>query len=243
MRIELDDVNQRIFIDDEAVAALHSWVTTQDDATADQLTALDVIRDELLHPALQPVAEAMTEQFCHLTLTVAGAGGVGTHRIWAAPGILVAVAHLREDLSEVLLSAPQFVAAALARLTRLGVRPRLTGGPLRPDPDALTSLFTADSRARADAAGYLADQAPTAWAEWAEALRTDLWRAWRLDVDWLAPDGVETGRQLAVVDTQAGAVEVRWPAPNQPQLEPITPTDLWRAFVAILPGDDELPAA
>lgn len=241
MRVELDEADERVFVDDEAVGALHSWVTTGDSAAADRLTALDVVRDELLHPALQPLSEAMTEQFCHLTLTVAGSGGVATNRIWAAPGVLVAVAHLRDDLSEVLVSAPQFVAAALARLTRLGVRPRLDGGPLRPDPDALTALFTTEAGARTDAASHLADQAPTAWAEWAQALRTDLWRAWRLDVDWLDADGTEVGRQLAVVDTQAGAVEVRWPAPNRPQLEPITPTDLWRAFVAILPGDDELP--
>lgn len=240
MRIELDETNARVFVDDEAVAALHSWATTGDHGAGAGLGEIDMLRGELLHPALQPLAEAMTQQFCHLTLTVAGSGGVATSRLWAAPGLLVAVAHLRDELSEVLLSSPQFIAAALARLTRLGVRPRLTGGPLRPDLDALTSLFTTHAPSRTEAATYLADQAPTAWAEWAGALRTDLWRAWRLDVAWVQADGAEAGRQLAVVDTQGGAVEVRWPSPNRPQLEPITPTDLWRAFVAILPGDDEL---
>ncbi|MEE6294894.1 hypothetical protein [Georgenia wangjunii] len=243
MRIDWDVTTGRLLLDEAGVGVLRAWLDDGDGAAGERLARAGVIEGEALHPALAPVADALGRPFCHLALTVGGAGGVSVHRTWASPGALVTFAHVRDDVYEVLLTPPEFVAAGVARLARLAVRPRLAAGSAELDVEALAALFAPDARTRAMAADDLAGRAPESWHAWAEALRTERWRAWRLDVLWVGTEGTQVGRQLTVVDTGAGAVEASWAAATGAQLVPTTATALWKRLVGILPTDDELQPA
>lgn len=237
--MRFDVREERLFLDEAALESLRGWLEAPDDQATEELVTAGMLPDATLHPALVPLAEAMASQVCHLTLTVSGSRAVTTHRLWLTPQLLVTAAWSREDRWEILTTTSPFVAAALARLARLGVRPRLPGEPVAADIDAVTDLFAPTGPDRQRAAGYLARTAPPAWEAWSSALRDDLWRAWRLDAEWIDPDGDQVARQLAVIDTSGGAVEIDWPTPA-PQLSPTTPARLWELFVAILPADHEL---
>lgn len=239
MRIE-QDTTGRLFVDEAGVATLRDWLEDGDAAAGERLTGIGMLTAGALHPALEPVAEALTEPFCHLIVSVAGAGGVAVHRAWAAPGVLVVFAQLRDDEYEVLTSPPEFTTAGIARLIRLGVRPRLAPDTCGLDIEALGGLFGVEAGMRAGAARHLADAAPASWDAWATELRNELWRAWRLDVLWVGPDGSQVGRQLTAVDTNGGIAEAGWSVSTGARLVPTTPTALWGKLVAILPTDDEL---
>lgn len=240
MTIQHDADTGRTFVDEDGLGMLRAWLGDGDAAAARRLEQAGMLEGDNLYPALQPVAYALAEPFCHLVLDVAGPGGVVTHRGWAAPEVLVFFAHHHDETYEVLTAPPEFTPAGLARLTRLGVRPRLAAATHPLDVDALESLFAPDRDVRATGAVHLADTAPAERQAWAQRLRTELWRAWRLDVVWVGPDAQRTARQLTVLDTDVGMLEIGWSAGTGPNLRATTPTDIWGRFVSILPADAEL---
>lgn len=178
----------------------------------------------LLSPVLRPSAQ--------LDVTVSGTIDAVLHQLWLGAGAGTALAHSQGAMYEVLPFPSVLTPRTVARLVRLGPRPRLA--PLTLLVDEVSDMLSDDAAVRTTAAQAVADAAPSAWPGWSDALRSGSWRLWRVEVRW--PDGDGLGAAgIAVLDTPAGLTGVMAASDGTPHLVPTDPTSVWRALAALVP--------
>lgn len=135
----------------------------------------------------------------------------------------------------------------MAKVVRLGPRPRLTPGALECPVVVVAGLSAPDAGQRAASVDRLAETCPTEWVEWVEQLRGGRWRMWSARTTWPATNMTPTGRAVTVLDNSAGVVRVAEPqvdvadATDQTSLTATTPTEIWREVTRLLPTDAALP--
>jgi hypothetical protein len=128
----------------------------------------------------------------------------------------------------------EFVPTTVARLTRLGLRPRLAEASMPVDAAILDALWSLDDTVRLEAIRSIAAGGGPDWPALAAQIDSGEWRFWVADVTW--PSGQ---RRLAVLDTQAGLLTLGGEA-DAMLIVPTTPTEVWRRLASILPGDADL---
>lgn len=221
-----------------------------DPATLDPTAGvvLDQAWNELLDAGVissqgQP-AEAFEARFSALVgpwltvqLDIFGPVGSDAHRAWVGPTAGCAAAHVSDGWYDLLPVAPAGVAAALARLGRLGPRGQATGeGGVIPT-QALDELYAPGG------AASLAD-ALSGWSEIAAQIRAMNWRILQLETAWApglfaaSSDAEAANMALLLLDTTAGYLGLE-PEGAEVRLTALTPTDVWQ----ILIGMTQPPAA
>jgi hypothetical protein len=176
---------------------------------------------------------------CRVRLTATDHGGrEWTGEGWIGRNGLATVLFDAEPDSEYVTMPAESLPAALARWIGLGPRPRLGTEPLRLPHDLAERLLGADPTDRRRVADRLASDSPGAPAlRVVEAIVAGPWLSWRVAIDGTDVDSA--GRELWLVDTGAGMVAVQ-PDRSEAIWWPMTPTEVWRLLVRLLPTDDEL---
>jgi len=221
-----------------------------DPAADAALEVAGVLADGVPHPAVEALTAPARSARCVVEVSVAGARGTTGHRVYVAPEAATALLHVDDGVVQVVADRPDGVPALLARVVRLGPRPRLADDGA---PEAVAvgvaatdaaGLTLPDRSSVAAAADRLAAAAP--WSAYGDALRAGTWRLWTARATWPGPDDEPGGRAVTVLDTPAGLTEVHGldaPEPGPVRLAPATPSTVWLALVRLLPADDELPGA
>jgi hypothetical protein len=185
-----------------------------------------VVRDGGLHPLVADAMRSVAAPVCRLRLDLAGEDGppkAGDG--WLAGDGAALLLDLPEAGLRDLVSVPtDLVPAAIARLVRLGPRPR---------PEAEAPVFGPDL-----VAGLLAAD-PTDRRRAADALSLSGWRSWLAQMAWSDPRSGLTGRAVQVIDAEAGLFLVDDDG-ERTTLWPTTPSAVWRLLVLLLPKSDEL---
>jgi hypothetical protein len=134
--VAFDDRTGRLRLDQPTFDRLVAWSLGDEEAAAGPALAalreLGAVRPGAAHPALAPGLLAVTEPVCRLRLRLVdergrASEGDGWVRADAASLLLDLPAGLRDFVTV----HPAFVPAALARVVRLGPRPRVRSGPVR----------------------------------------------------------------------------------------------------------------
>jgi hypothetical protein len=198
------------------------------------LTSAGVLVDLRPHPLLAPGLAAVRSPVCTLDVRVAGAAGVQTHQGWVAAEAAGFLLQSHGEIVEFLTTGPTFVPAGLARILALGPRPRPSVAPFTTPADLVDQLLNDDPSIRAGAIEAL----PAAATVAAESG----WRASHSLVAWTGIDGHPAGRDLVLLDTPVGLfVAERDPdVEEQARWSTVCATDVWRALITLLPGDEEL---
>jgi hypothetical protein len=162
-----------------------------------------------------------------------GEGWVAGH----AAGFLLPVQGKR---CELVVVHPGFVPERLARTVGLGPRPRApTARPVALGTGLLDELTAPDPGRRAGALQRVPDPGPEAALAVAHAIATGFRARWEVVMRWLPAPGSTGRRAMQVIDTETSLWAVE-PADTGLMVSPTTPTAVWRRFVTLLPGDDEL---
>jgi hypothetical protein len=208
VRVELDDSTQVVRLDDEGFETL---VAAAASGETEEYAA--VLAAEGVTPAMAAVSASLVQ----VRLDVAGQEVIQSHRAWLDLETAAFLLAVHDEERQLLVTAPRYAAAGLARLVRLGPRKVGPRDAVPIETDVLEDLFHADWMRRRSAL-ILAG--------------ADL--AWTLVAVW---EGGE--RLMTVVDGKSGAylVEMRdegW------VLAPVDATFLWRRLTTVLPTDLEL---
>ncbi|MGH8868434.1 MAG: hypothetical protein ACRDYU_10605 [Actinomycetes bacterium] len=163
--------------------------------------------------AVDAALSAVREPSVRLRLGVAGARVVQRHDAWVTPQVAALRLAVNADEYQLVTAEPQFLAAGLARVVRLG--PRKVGARVARSVE--TSLpedwFHDDTMRRSS------------------ALRTvDASFAWTVSVTWRGGTGATT-----VVDGPLGPFLLV--GSDVVELLPVSPTQLWRRLTTALPPE------
>lgn len=175
------------------------------------------------------VLSAVGKPVCSLEVRIADGERVRLYQAWigseASALRLDADGHA-EDLITV---ETDHVPAAVARILRLGPRVAKCRETVTCEPNLLDRAFSANDAERADVAAQL--------------LGSDIDR-WRIStVESMWPDARRqlSGRALVLADSPGGLYRLT-PAGSGLRREPVTPTEVWRLVIGLLPADAELVA-
>lgn len=238
--IEFDPTTGRLRLTADRFAQLVEHSTSGAEHPA-ELAAAGVFSAQGPHPLLEPGLATARAPVCRVLLEVAGAAGSHLHRGWVNADAGAFLLYTREDRYDFLTTGPTFVPAAIARLMRVGPRPVPAGNPLASTTALTEALFDEESRTRRNAFTELAaaDEDGTRF----DRTTRDGWMAARTVLAWTGHDGHPTGRDLTIIQTEAGTLLAQCPDPALPEAvtwTPIRSSDLWRAIVVLLPDDSEL---
>lgn len=213
MRIHLDPGTSTLRLDDAGFAALVDATSGYDSDQGPEQAEVDAV---LSDPAYAAAMRAVNQPMVRVRVDVAGRARTQTHLAWVDLDTAALLLTVHDDELQLLATAPQHLAAAVARVVRLGPRKVGEREPVAVEADLLEDLFHADDLRRLSAMTLVG---------------ADL--AWTLAVGW--PGGE---RLMSVVDGPTGLHLVE-PADECWQLTPVTATLLWRRLTALLPDDDE----
>ena len=238
MTVQFDAATGRLRLPRDEFDALATLVRggDVDNARLAELRSAGAVRGRQPHPVLVPVLGAVAEPVCGLRLelvddqrrTEQGEGWV------AGDAAALLLESPEAGQCELVAVHPMFLPAAIARIVRLGPRPRIPAAePLQVRPELLDRLTSHHSGVREDAARELPPGATA--AALASGLRLD----WSVRASWTGLRDSLGGRTLRVLDTVAGLWLVE-PGGGAMVVWPTTPTAVWRALVLLLPRDVEL---
>ncbi|GAA1667865.1 hypothetical protein GCM10009765_16530 [Fodinicola feengrottensis] len=243
MPVLFDAESGRLRLDDDSFETLSQWAhgqpTAGDVAPLRQAGVIDRGRP---HEKLLPGLLAVSEPVCTVEITVEGEK-LETGRGWVCAEAAALLLDLPGGLKEFVTVHPSFLPAALARIVRLGPRPRISALPLQIPHSTLDQLLSPEPEVRSSTVEKLivdapaGEREPTAAA--ATALGSGLRQQWRVRVEWAGPDGSPGGRGVRVLDTEAG-LWLMEPSVGLAVIWPTTPTAIWRALVCLLPQDNEI---
>lgn len=243
--IEFDAASGGLRLDAGEFLDLVAWCEEPAGADPSPFEAAGVIVGGALDSRLAPGMAAVSEPVCLLDVTVAGAQQVEVHQGWLGESAAF-LTQVTPHCYQFMTVGTQFAYAGLARLTRLGPRPRLADGRAGVPDGIWDQLSDLDADTRHRAARVLAEAVRPLWPAVADALAGREWSMWIASCTWQGADGQEAGRTVVVLDTLAGLLalgpdDARPGDPEAALLEPVTPTWCWQRLTGLLPGDDELP--
>ncbi|WP_163508627.1 hypothetical protein [Fodinicola acaciae] len=248
MPVLFDATSGRLRLDAGSFDVLSGWVTGHDTTPAalEPLRAAGVIVRGRPHELLMPGLVAVGEPLCTVEITIEDAGrNVESGRGWVCDDAAALLLDLPDELHEFVTVHPTFLPAALARVVRLGPRPRTATMPLQVRNTLLDELLSADESVRATAVDALIAETPEGerelTAEAARALGSGLSHRWRVRIEWTAPDGSPGGRGIRVLDTAAG-LWITEPTVGVSVVWPTTPSAVWRTLISLMPTEADIPS-
>ncbi|GAB3888251.1 hypothetical protein [Terrabacter terrigena] len=236
MSIEFDPAEGTLRLDAEAfitLAELSSYAVDSCDATLGRLTDAGAVLDGVAHPLLRTALASVAGSVTSLQVLVAGPEDVRLHHGWVSDGAAL-LTDLGDGTYDFAPVGAEFVPESVARLTRVGPRPRLGAGSVVVDESVLDDVAASSSAARVSGVEALAGLL-TPWPAAAASVRAGGWHLALVDVTFVDDDRT-VARRLAWLDTDAGMLRVEVDD-HGPVLVPVSTTDLWRAVVAVLPDD------
>lgn len=248
MPVMFDAGSGRLRLDTDSFGALSDWVSGREPAAA----ALAPLRDAGVivrgrpHDLLMPGLIAVGEPLCTVEISIEDADHhVESGRGWVSDDAAALLLDLPGGLHEFVTVHPSFLPAALARVVRLGPRPRVANVPLQVRNALLDRLLSPDESVRSTAVEELVAEIPAAERELttaaAQALGSGLRHRWRVRIEWTSPDGSPGGRGVRVLDTEAG-LWLTEPAVGVSVAWPTTPSAVWRTLISLLPRETDLPS-
>jgi len=199
MRVDLDRSTGSLRLDDEGFEALVAGTDATQEVRAD--------------PAVAAALRAVDTAEVRVCVDVAGRGLTQTHLAWVTPEAVALLLSVTGHERQLITTAPQHLAAAVARVVRIGPRKVGERTAVEVDQDVLEDLFHADETRR--------------WSAMTVA-GADL--AWTLSATW--DDGE---RLLSVVDGPSGLQAVEPDGEGRWRLVPVTGTWVWRRLTTLLP--------
>jgi hypothetical protein len=248
MPVMFDAASGRLRLDADSFGTLSDWVSGREPAAAAlaPLREAGVIVRGRPHDLLMPGLIAVGEPLCTVDISIEDADrNVESGRGWVSDDAAALLLELPGELHEFVTVHPSFLPAALARIVRLGPRPRVATMPLQVRNALLDELLSPDESVRSAAVEALIAEVPAAerelTVEAARALGSGLRHRWRVRMEWTAPDGSPGGRGVRVLDTESGlwlteptvGVSVVWPS---------SPSAVWRTLISLLPGEADIPS-
>ncbi|MGO4597015.1 hypothetical protein [Terrabacter sp. 2RAF25] len=234
MSVEFDPTSGTLRLDAEAfitLAELSSDTVDPCDTTLGRLVDAGAVLDGVPHPLLRQAVAAVAGSVASLQVLVAGPVDVRLHHGYLSDDVAL-LTDLGDGTYDFAAVGAEFVPESIARITRIGPRPRLSAGSAAVDEAVLDDLASSSSAARASGVDALAELL-TPWPGATEAVRAGAWHLALVDVTFV--DGGRTvARRLAWFDTDAGLLRVQADE-HGPVLVPVATTELWRAVVAVLP--------
>ncbi|WP_163573223.1 hypothetical protein [Fodinicola feengrottensis] len=188
MPVLFDAESGRLRLDDDSFETLSQWAhgqpTAGDVAPLRQAGVID--RSRRPHEKLLPGLLAVSEPVCTVEITVEGEK-LETGRGWVCAEAAALLLDLPGGLKEFVTVHPSFLPAALARIVRLGPRPRISALPLQIPHSTLDQLLSPEPEVRSSTVEKLivdapaGEREPTAAA--ATALGSGLRQQWRVRVE------------------------------------------------------------
>lgn len=241
--VHFDSHTGRLRLDERAFETLTRWAQGADDpgAAMADLHQAGVVERDRPHPRLTASLAAIRDPVCRLRFEMVDQDGrEDAGKGWIASGCAALLLDLPRGLRELVSLDPTFLPAGLARIVRLGPRPRRPGTVVELREAQFDELLAAELDVRRGAAAALGADAPAAGTQdWVELFVTAPWSVWRVETAWSAPGGTSASRALRVADTQGGLLRIDTRL-DTVAVAPTTPTAVWRELTLLLPGDDEL---
>lgn len=239
--VVFDDRTGRLRLDQATFEQLVAWARARGDGDPGPgLAALreaGAVRPGAPHPALAPGLLAVTEPVCRLRLRLTDElGRARSGEGWVRGDAASLLLDLPDGLRDFVTLAPAFLPAALARVVRLGPRPRPPSQPVQVPAALLGTLFSADAAERAGVAELVTGVALRAAVK---RLAAGPWRVWRAEMTWTGPGGRPARRELHVADGEVGLLLLDVDD-ERAVLWPTTPTAVWRHLIRLLPDTVEL---
>ncbi|HEX6467581.1 MAG TPA: hypothetical protein VF069_00690 [Streptosporangiaceae bacterium] len=244
MAVLFDDRTGRLRLDQAAfdhlvviAAGLNPWPESGG-APAAELSAAGAVPDGRPHPRLSAGLRAVIEPAyrLHLTLLDDRTGRLKAGDGWIDDGAAALLLDLPDGLREFVTLHPAFLPAALARVVRLGPRPRPRWEPVRLPAGRVAGLFAVDPAVRRSAAADAAageGETPGPGAP-PPAILAGGWRAWRVEMTWTDPGGGPAGDVLDVVDTGDAGLCLVELYDAEAALWPATATAVWRLLIRMV---------
>lgn len=240
----------------DAVAALASPGPEAGAAAVDAVAAgtLDPLREAGLldatglHPMISPIAAALAAPVVRLRFLDLGPGPAVESPGWVSPDVAVLAlpgpAGLDVDMHEIVAVDTPFLPHRLAALAGLGPRPaHWITEPLKADPGLFEAILSGLAATVSDIRSHVGPTVPQPLIEAVLEFSGNYRRHWRVSTAWGDSPGPIGGRSVEAVESPTGRLwRVERPSGEQGGvvLSPATPTGLWRLFIGLLPGDDEL---
>lgn len=205
------------------------------------LTDAGLLVDGRMHAALELPLSAAANPECVLAFFQAAHDG---HEARASGSVVGGAGVLTLETSdqrvELLPLAPGFVPSSLARLFRLGPRPRLAFQPVLAPHDLVEDLLSDRPRTRARATRYVAKSSAEAHTQrLAALLETGPWTWNSVRAEWPASDGTVAARALHVWDSDDG-MAIFENRGDKVAIDPMDPATLFLLFTRLLPRPGEL---
>lgn len=241
--VHFDSHTGRLRLDERTFDTLTRWAQGVDDsgsAMAD-LREAGVVERDRPHPKLTASLAAIRDPVCRLRFDMTDQDGhEEAGEGWIASGCAALLLDLPRGLRELVSLNPTFLPAGLARIVRLGPRPRQPEASVELRAARFDELLAAEPDVRRGAAEALrVDGLAAGTHDWLELLVAAPWSVWKAETAWSAPGGTSASRALRVADTQGGLLRIDTRL-DTVALAPTTPTAVWRELTLLLPGDDEL---
>jgi len=236
----------RLRLDKRAADALVAWArgTASGCQALTELHEAGVITRGRPHAALVPAVEALSEPVCRVQVSFTTHGEDQSGSGWVMSDAAALLLDLPDGLRELVTVHPTFLPAGLARVVRLGPRPRVEAEPLHLPSSLLGTLLGGDDVARRAAADGISRDIADSHARTAiRSLASGSVAHWSVGVSWRAARDRPGERRLSVLDTPDAGLWLLEPVHELTALWPSTPTAVWRALTVLLPGDDEIAAS
>ena len=245
MTVAFDSHTGRLRLDQETFDCLVAWArgTAEPGPELSELRDAGAIQDGVPHPKVWPGLQAVTEPLCRLQ-----AGSIehsGRRRIgdgWVSSAAAAVLLDAPDGMRELVTVHPSFLPMTIARVVRLGPRPRAGADPLHLPSALYDSLFDSDEAVRRQAAERLSkgDSVELPMHDVVDRLVTGPWRMWAVTLTWTTPDGQPAARGMQVADTGAGLCLVDTGGQDS-TLWPTTATGVWRRLTLLLPDAVRTP--
>jgi hypothetical protein len=230
----------------EALGAFSGGATGRPDppsgATVKALRGAGLLGPTGLHPTLLPIAAAVADPVVRLRFDHLAPGPIVECPGWVSPDVAVfAIPDDDNGLDEILAVGTTFLAARVAALVGLGPRPdaaRLPGS-IPADPGLLEGAMSGLIGSSEDVRRHLGPAVPGAWVDALVGLRAGPRMHWRVTTNWAGSSGPQT-RLIEVVESLDGTLILVARVGSAAELTAVTPTELWRLLIGLLPADDEL---
>ncbi|POX37463.1 hypothetical protein C3486_28130 [Streptomyces sp. Ru73] len=226
--VHFDGEGGRLRLSPELFEAFYDWAEGERAGLPRAFADAGVLADGQPHPRVAPVAEALAEPVCVLSVRGAATDGSGVHGAgWLGAEAAALLLDAPEDLVELAGLAPMAVPAAVARVVGLGPRPVPGAAPVPLLADDVEDFFGAASH------DGPADGHPVLAAAGVSAADGARW--WEVATRWPDASGSPRTDTLRVVDTADGLWAVTGGGTGPVTLAPVSATAAWRLLLRTFP--------